>query len=312
MAPGSGRSVIEPPRPGKEYPPMTAGAHKKVFGGERVSLLDVLKKVRPHSPTTQALEERASREGPANVDDETPMQKFTEEDWVRIQDEAIPLASKAPERKKKAEVQQRDQRAARRREKEPIEQPAARRSGRRTEEVSYAESDSGSEYAEPTSASSSGSSKLFVSPVSEKFSPRPRGVKRKRATEKETTAAATRSPSRSVTPAPPIKRHSTRRTTLADSDDEMSGLYSRSRSITPAPPIRKYRARRTTLADSDDEMTEASRSHSVTPAPPVKKRRVAGRLSTVLEDSDDEMMERSPSRKRSVTPVPPIKKRTGR
>lgn len=42
---------------------MTGKEHAEKFGNSRVSLLDVLKKARPHGITTQALEERAELEG---------------------------------------------------------------------------------------------------------------------------------------------------------------------------------------------------------------------------------------------------------
>lgn len=49
-------------RPSKNTLPMTGKQHAEKFGDSRVSLLDVLKKARPHEITTQALEERAELE----------------------------------------------------------------------------------------------------------------------------------------------------------------------------------------------------------------------------------------------------------
>lgn len=76
----------------------------------------------------------------------------------------------------------------------------------------------------------------------------------------------------------------------------MEDAASRSRSVTPAPPIKKHSKRITALLDSDDEMdgvivskVSASRSRSATPAPPVKKRKIEGKRVTTLVDSDDEM-----------------------
>jgi hypothetical protein len=124
-----------------------------------------------------------------------------------------------------------------------------------------------------------------VSPSSEgsPASPSPRGVKRKR------TAATEDDEEEEEAPKTAAKCRGTKRI-VEDSDDEMAEA-SRSRSITPAPAFKKRGTRRTTLADSDDEMTSpaASRSRSATPAPAFKKRKVEGKKRTVLEDSDDEM-----------------------
>jgi hypothetical protein len=74
----------------------------------------------------------------------------------------------------------------------------------------------------------------------------------------------------------------------------MADAFSRSRSATPAPPFKIHSKRRTTVADSDDEMSEKAKSRSLsrsaTPAPPpVKRRKFEGKRPVVLEDSDDEM-----------------------
>ncbi|KAH0397646.1 hypothetical protein KCU89_g8058, partial [Aureobasidium melanogenum] len=255
-------------RPSKEFTPMTGKEHAEKFGDDRVSLLDVLKKARPHDITTRALEERAG-EVPAPGDQ--PMKKFTEDDWYYIRKGAISIP----------------------------EPPAERRPSEASSSDSTSAEDSQDEF--------------VAGSDSEDFSPPPRGAKRKRtvtfeAVDEEVTKAgdkrrvlsdsddemaeATASRSRSVTPAPPVKKHSKRRTTLADSDDEMGEpSVSPSRSATPVPPIKKRSTRRTTLADSDDEMAEppVDRSRSVTPAPAVKRRKVEGKHRVTLADSDDEM-----------------------
>lgn len=48
--------------PGRTPKPTTAKKYAERHGDSRVSLLDVMTKVKPHSPTTQALEERAARD----------------------------------------------------------------------------------------------------------------------------------------------------------------------------------------------------------------------------------------------------------
>lgn len=48
-------------RPSKAFAPMTGKDHAEKFGHDRISLLEVLKKARPHDITTQALEERAGK-----------------------------------------------------------------------------------------------------------------------------------------------------------------------------------------------------------------------------------------------------------
>jgi hypothetical protein len=48
--------------PGRPAKPITGAEHAEKYGDKRVSLLDVLKKVRPRSPVTRALEERAARD----------------------------------------------------------------------------------------------------------------------------------------------------------------------------------------------------------------------------------------------------------
>ncbi|KAG9725554.1 hypothetical protein KCU73_g13127, partial [Aureobasidium melanogenum] len=208
----------------------------------------------------------------------------------------------------------RDQRAVRRSQKQPVAQSeGVRRSSRHQHrDVTYTGSASEASSSDSTSAEDS-QDEFVAGSDSEDFSPPPRGAKRKRtvtfeAVDEEVTKAgdkrrvlsdsddemaeATASRSRSVTPVPPVKKHSKRRTTLADSDDEMGEpSVSPSRSATPVPPIKKRSTRRTTLADSDDEMAEppVDRSRSVTPAPAVKRRKVEGKHRVTLADSDDEM-----------------------
>lgn len=48
--------------PGRPSKPLTGTEHAKSHGDKRVSLLNVVKKVRPHSLTTQALEDKATRD----------------------------------------------------------------------------------------------------------------------------------------------------------------------------------------------------------------------------------------------------------
>jgi len=48
--------------PGRSPKPTTSSKYAEKHGVSRVSLLDVVKKVKPHSPTTQALELRAARD----------------------------------------------------------------------------------------------------------------------------------------------------------------------------------------------------------------------------------------------------------
>ncbi|KAG9958458.1 hypothetical protein KCU61_g8342, partial [Aureobasidium melanogenum] len=278
-------------RPSKEFVPMTGKEHAEKFGDDRVSLLEVLKKARPHDITTQALEERV---GKVPAPGDQPMKKFTEDDWYYIREGAFSIPEPPAERRRREQQSARDQRAARRSQEQPVAQ---------TSEASSSDS---------TSAEDS-QDEFVASSESEDFSPPPRGAKRKRtvtfkATDEDATKAgdrhtrrvlsdgddemaeATASRSRSVIPVPAIKKHS-KRTTLADSDDEMGEpSVSRSRSVTPVPPIKKRSTRRTTLADSDDEMKPSvNRSRSVTPAPAVKRRKVEGKHRVTLADSDDEM-----------------------
>jgi hypothetical protein len=202
------------------------------------------------------------------------MEAFTEDDYIHARDTAISKTLPPAERRHKAQVASRAERAARRAERDGASEPAAegtRRSTRRQTEISYAES------------SPSTPSPLFVSPKSERYSPSPRGIKRKRTTKDKDEEAK-----------PGAKRRNTKR--VIDSDEEMEDAESRSRSVTPAPPIEKHSKRVTTLVDSDDEMDESptgrvssSRSRSATPAPPVKKRKIEGKRVTTLADSDDEM-----------------------
>ncbi|KAK5999515.1 hypothetical protein QM012_005368 [Aureobasidium pullulans] len=297
-------------RPGKEYASMTSGQHAAAFGESRVSLLDVIKKARPHDATTQALEERTRRTPRMRVPADQSMKGFTEEDWYRVRESAFSIPEPAPERRRREQISARDQRAQRRsKEKQAERREGVRRSGRHSSaKAAFAEAASQS----PSSDSSEG---LFVSPASDSFSPPFRRIKRKRAVAfkatddkmaKPTTRRrrrilsnsdedmtdATASRSRSVTPVPPIKRYSKRRTTLADSDDEMAEpSASPVRSATPEPPIKKHGKRRTTLVDSDDEMGEASvsRARSVTPLPAIKRRKIEGKRRVTIADSDDEM-----------------------
>jgi len=196
------------------------------------------------------------------------MRKFTEEDYLRVRDSAFSLPVAPAVRRHEAEVASRDERAARRAARHDGPEPATAtatggtRRSTRSAAVAYAESSP----TEPV-----GSSSGFESPESETYSPEPRGTKRKRTAPKP-------------------------RKVEDDEDEEMEDAASRSRSITPAPPIKKQTKKITTLADSDDEMEEpawgresASRSRSATPAPPVKRRKTEGKRKTVLEDSDDEM-----------------------
>jgi hypothetical protein len=206
------------------------------------------------------------------------MEPLTEADYDHIRDTAISKTLPPAERRHKAQVASRAERAARRAERDGTA-PAAggtRRSTRRQTEISYAESS-------PSAPSPATSSPLFVSPKSESYSPSPRGVKRKRTTKDKDEEVK-----------PGAKRNTKR--ILEDEDEEMEDAASRSRSVTPAPPIKKHSRRVTALVDSDDEMEEASvsqvsasRSRSATPAPPVKKRKVEGKRVTILADSDDEM-----------------------
>ncbi|KAH0163636.1 hypothetical protein KCU67_g5475, partial [Aureobasidium melanogenum] len=298
-------------RPSKEFTPMTGKEHAEKFGDDRVSLLDVLKKARPHDITTRALEKRAG-EVPAPGDQ--PMKKFTEDDWYYIRKGAISIPEPSAERRRKEQQSARDQRAVRRSRKQPVAQSeGVRRSSRHQHrDVTYTGSASEASSSDSTSAEDS-QDEFVAGSESEDFSPPPRGAKRKRTVTFEAVdegvtkagdkrrvlsdsddemAEATASRSRSVTPVPPVKKHSKRRTTLADSDDEMGEpSVSPSRSATPVPPIKKRSTRRTTLADSDDEMAEppVSRSRSVTPAPAVKRRKVEGKHRVTLADSDDEM-----------------------
>lgn len=47
---------------GRPAKPITGAEHAEKYGDKRVSMLDVLKKVRPRSPVTKALEEKAARD----------------------------------------------------------------------------------------------------------------------------------------------------------------------------------------------------------------------------------------------------------
>ncbi|KAG9661000.1 hypothetical protein KCU64_g2837, partial [Aureobasidium melanogenum] len=265
-------------RPSKEFVPMTSKEHAEKFGDDRVSLLEVLKKARPHDITTQALEERVGKV-PAPVDQ--PMKKFTEDDWYYIREGAFSIPEPPAERRRREQQSARDQRAARRSQEQPIAQSEGlRRSNRhQRKDVTYAGSASEASSSDSTSAEDS-QDEFVASSESEDFSLPPHGAKRKRTvTFKATDEDATKAGDRRT------------RRVLSDSDDEMGEpSVSRSRSVTPVPPIKKRITRRTTLADSDDEMKPSvNRSRSVTPAPAVKRRKVEGKHRVTLADSDDEM-----------------------
>lgn len=207
------------------------------------------------------------------------MEPFTEDDYIHARDTAISTTLPPAERRYKAQVASRAERAARRAERDGASEPAAagtRRLTRRQTEISYAESS-------PSTPSPANSNPLFVSPKSESYSPSPRGIKRKRTAKDKDEEVK-----------PGAKRRNTKR--VIDSDEEMEDAASRSRSVTPAPPIKKHSKKVTVLVDSDDEMDESptgrvssSRSRSATPAPPVKKRKIEGKRVTTLADSDDEI-----------------------
>jgi len=214
--------------------------------------------------------------------DDAEMRTFTEEDYLRVRDSAFSLPVAPAVRRHEAEVASRADRAARRAARHSGAEPsiatvsAGTRRSTRSAAVAHVESSP----IEPVDSSSG-----FESPESEAYSPGPRGTKRKRTTGKskddEVETGAKRRGTRAI---------------KEDSDEEMEDAASRSRSITPAPPIKKRSRKITTLADSDDEMEEpavsrksVSRSRSMTPAPPVKKRKIEGKRKTVVEDSDDEM-----------------------
>lgn len=208
------------------------------------------------------------------------MEAFTEDDYIHARDTAISKALPPAERRHKAQVASRAERAARRAERDDIT-PAAggtRRSTRLQTEISYAESSPSTPSAVESSSPGSKSSDK-----SESYSPSPRGIKRKRTTKDKDEEVK-----------PGAKRNTKR--IVEDEDEEMEDADSRSRSVTPAPPIKKHSKRVTTLVDSDDEMDDSptgrvstSRSRSATPAPPVKRRKIEGKRVTTLADSDDEM-----------------------
>ncbi|KAG9570193.1 hypothetical protein KCU71_g1322, partial [Aureobasidium melanogenum] len=265
-------------RPSEEFVPMTGKEHAEKFGDDRVSLLEVLKKARPHDITTQALEERV---GKVPAPGDQPMKKFTEDDWYYIREGALSIPEPPAERRRREQQSARDQRAARRSQEQPIAQSEGlRRSNRyQRKDVTYAGSASEASSSDSTSAEDS-QDEFVASSESENFSLTPRGAKRKRTvTFKATDEDATKAGDRRT------------RRVLSDSDDEMGEpSVSRSRSVTPVPPIKKRITRRTTLADSDDEMKPSvNRSRSVTPAPAVKRRKVEGKHRVTLADSDDEM-----------------------
>jgi alkaline phosphatase len=208
------------------------------------------------------------------------MEPFTEDDYLHARDTAISKILPPAERRHKAQVASLAERAARRAERDGAPEPVAegtRRSTRLQTDISYAESS-------PETPSPVDSSPGFKSSdKSESYSPSPRGIKRKRTTKDKDEEVK-----------PGAKRRNTKR--VIDSDEEMKDITSRSRSVTPAPPIKKHSKRVTTLVDSDDEMDESptgrvstSRSRSATPAPPVKKRKVEGKRVTTLADSDEEI-----------------------
>lgn len=214
--------------------------------------------------------------------DDAEMRTFTEEDYLRVRDSAFSLPVAPAVRRHEAEVASRADRAARRAARHDGPETATATATRgtrrstRSAAISYAESSP----IEPVDSSSG-----FESPESETYSPEPRGTKRKRTAGKSKDEEAK----------PGTKRRGTK-AIKEDSDEEMEDAASRSRSITPAPPIKKRSKKITTLADSDDEMEEpavgrksTSRSRSVTPAPPVRRRKTEGKRKTVVEDSDDEM-----------------------
>jgi hypothetical protein len=62
--------------PGRPAKPITGAEHAEKYGDTRVSMLDVLKKVRPRSPVTKALEEKAARDE-GDEDEEEGMLSLT-------------------------------------------------------------------------------------------------------------------------------------------------------------------------------------------------------------------------------------------
>lgn len=210
------------------------------------------------------------------------MKKFTEDDWYRIREGAFSIPEPSPERRRREQRSARDERAQRRSEGQQVERTEGLRRSSRHQREAATNKGSAPEGSSSDNPSSEDSQDAFVaSSESEDFSPPPRGSKRKR-------VVAFKAPKEKV-----VKSTTRRiRRVLSDSDDEMAeAAVSRSRSVTPVPPIKKHSKRLTTLADSDDEMAEpsVSRSRSVTPAPAVKRRKVEGKRRVTLADSDDDM-----------------------
>ncbi|KAH0365020.1 hypothetical protein KCU65_g6388, partial [Aureobasidium melanogenum] len=208
-------------RPSKDTIPLTGKEHAEKFGDSRVSLLDVMKKARPHDTTTQALEERAELEPSGPVAGDQPLKKLTEEDWGGFREEVLRTPTPPAEIRRREQQSARDQRATRRSQKQPVvPTEGTRRSSRQqSKKVTYEASSS-------DSPSDEDSQDDFVASSGSNFEPSPRGVKRKRtvafkATDKEVAKPARRT-----------------RRVVSDSDDEMAeATASRSRSITPVPRV---------------------------------------------------------------------------